>query len=154
MEEEPESGSVAETTEKSATKPGETLDLFDDPVFEEDFTITVSEDGSSGNGKEGMVVPSTEPKSDADTSSNDSGTSAPKANAGGGTNPKDLVSQGVSFLSGLVQTLSDPESTEQLVNTLVKEDPDTGKTSVNIPVPDKQSVRNLFTMIGQLMKKM
>ena len=67
--------------------------------------------------------------------------------------PNDLISQGVSFLSGLVQTLSNPESTEKLVNTLVKEDPDTGQASVNIPVPDKKSVQQLFTLIGQLLKR-
>lgn len=153
VEEEPESGSVAETTEKSATKPGETLDLFDDPVFEEDFTIIASEDGT--NASEGSPVKDSDgQKSDSSLSSGDSEASEPKMHTESGTAPKDLISQGVSFLSGLMQTLSDPESTEQLVNTLVKEDPDTGKTSVNIPVPDKQSVRNLFTIIGQLMKKM
>lgn len=153
VEEEPESGSVAETTEKSATKPGETLDLFDDPVFEEDFTIIASEDGT--NASEGSPVKDSDgQKSDSSLSSGDSEASEPKMHTESGTAPKDLISQGVSFLSGLMQTLSNPESTKQLVNTLVKEDPDTGKTSVNIPVPDKQSVRNLFTMIGQLMKKM
>ena len=69
------------------------------------------------------------------------------------SSPTDLISQGTSFLTNLVQTLSSPEQTEQLVNTLVHEDPATGQTSVRIPVPDRQTVQNLFSLLGQLIKQ-
>ena len=65
--------------------------------------------------------------------------------------PADLVSQGTAFLSNLVQTLSSPEQTKQLLDTLVHEDPATGQTSVRIPVPDRQTVQNLFSLLGQFL---
>ena len=150
VEEETESGTVAETPEQPAAETETTLDAFDDPVFEEDFVIIASDDDSSTTKS---IEPSVQQQG-TETVVHGRQPSAKEPRSVSTTQPTDLISQGVSFLSGLVQTLSNPESTEQLVNTLVKEDPDTGKASVNIPVPDKQSVRQLFTMIGQLMKKM
>ena len=64
--------------------------------------------------------------------------------------PKELVAQGISFLSGLAATLKSPEATAQLVETLVETDAETGKTSLRIPVPDKQTVRNLLDIVGKL----
>ena len=64
--------------------------------------------------------------------------------------PKDLVAQGVSFLSGLAQTLKSPEATEELLNNIVEQDETTGQTSLKIPVPDKQTVRNLLDIVGKL----
>lgn len=148
VEEEPESGAVAETTEQPAAAADTNLDEMEDPVFEEDFVITVSGDNDTGEGVASAPAPVIVTPADEPHKPN------PSARSGGDSNPNELVRQGVSFLSGLVKALSDPESTEHLVNTLVKVDPATGKTSVSIPVPDKQSVQNLFTMLGQLMKKM
>ena len=64
--------------------------------------------------------------------------------------PKELVAQGISFLSGLADTLKSPEATAQLVDTLVETDAETGQTSLRIPVPDKQTVRNLLDIVGKL----
>ena len=66
------------------------------------------------------------------------------------SNPKDLIAQGTSFLSGLAATLKSPEATEQLINSLVETDAKTGQTSLKIPVPDKQTVRNLLDIVGKL----
>ena len=66
------------------------------------------------------------------------------------TTPKDLIAQGTSFLSGLAATLKSPEATEQLVNSLIEIDAETGQTSLKIPVPDKQTVRNLLDIMGKL----
>ena len=65
--------------------------------------------------------------------------------------PTDLINQGTTFLSNLVQTLSSPEQTKQLLDTLVHEDPATGQTSIRIPVPDRQTVQNLFSLLGQFL---
>lgn len=67
------------------------------------------------------------------------------------SSPTDLINQGTSFLSNLVQTLSSPEQTKQLLDTLVHEDPATGQTSIRIPVPDRQTVQNLFSLLGQFL---
>ena len=66
------------------------------------------------------------------------------------SSPKDLIAQGTAFLSGLAATLKSPEATEQLVNSLVETDAKTGQTSLKIPVPDKQTVRNLLEIVGKL----
>lgn len=67
------------------------------------------------------------------------------------SNPNELVAQGVSFFKGLTETLKSPQATEQLVDALVKKDENTGATTISIPVPDKDSVRNLFLLLGKLL---
>lgn len=64
--------------------------------------------------------------------------------------PEELVTQGVSFLSGLAQTLQSPEATERLVNTLVETNEQTGESILRIPVPDKQTVTSLLSLVGKL----
>lgn len=67
--------------------------------------------------------------------------------------PKDLVAQGVSFLSGLAETLKSPEATAQLVDSIVEKDEETGETSIKIPVESKETVSNLLNLIGKLFVK-
>lgn len=64
--------------------------------------------------------------------------------------PQELLQQGLSFFSGLAQTLQSPEATQQLVDSIVKVDEKTGETSLHIPVPDKESVANILNMVGKL----
>ena len=52
-----------------------------------------------------------------------------------------------------MKTLSNPEATTHLVDTLVSEDPDTGKATLNIPVPDKQTVHQFLSLLGKLVNK-
>ena len=66
------------------------------------------------------------------------------------TSPKDLIEQGAAFLSGLAATLKSREATEQLVNSLVHTDEKTGQTTLQIPVKDKQTVRNVLDIVGKL----
>ena len=66
------------------------------------------------------------------------------------TTPKDLIAQGASFLSGLAATLKSPKATEQLVNSLIETDAETGQTSLKIPVHDKQTIHNLLDIVGKL----
>lgn len=65
----------------------------------------------------------------------------------------ELVKQGVSFLSGLAETLRSPERTRALVDEIVKTDETTGQTSIQIPVADKQVVTNLLSVFGALFSK-
>lgn len=66
------------------------------------------------------------------------------------TQAADVVSSGVSFLSGLADMLSSPEKTRALVDAIVKEDVSTGQVSINIPVPDKSTVQNIFAGLSRL----
>ena len=73
--------------------------------------------------------------------------------SGPATQPKDLVSQGISFLSGLADVLKSPESTARLVDTLVEKDEKTGQTSIRIPVESKEVVSNVLSLLGKLFAK-
>ncbi|MEG1543880.1 MAG: DEAD/DEAH box helicase, partial [Tannerellaceae bacterium] len=64
--------------------------------------------------------------------------------------PEQLVQTGLQFISGLAQALSTPESTQQLVASLVEEDKETGKTCLKIPVESRESVEKLFGLFGKL----
>ncbi|MGM9815774.1 MAG: SNF2-related protein [Lepagella sp.] len=65
--------------------------------------------------------------------------------------PDDLLQQGVSFIAGLAKTLQSPEATTKLISSIVKEDKETGKTYLNIPVPDKDSVQQALTLLTKLL---
>ena len=65
--------------------------------------------------------------------------------------PERLVQQGLSFLSGLARTLSSPEATQKLVDSIVEEDKETGQTTLRIPVPDKESVTGILNLFGKLL---
>ena len=62
-----------------------------------------------------------------------------------------LVQQGMLFLSGLAHTLSSPEATRQLVDSIVEEDKETGQTVLRIPVANKESVAGILNMFGKLL---
>ena len=63
--------------------------------------------------------------------------------------PQQLVAQGISFISGLAQTLQSPQATKQLVDSLVKTDAE-GHTSLNIPVPNKETVEQMLNVFSKL----
>ena len=63
-----------------------------------------------------------------------------------------MIEQGVAFFSGLAETLKSEESTKTLVDSIIESDPDTGQTHIKIPVPDKETVVEVFELIGKLLK--
>ena len=67
--------------------------------------------------------------------------------------PKELVEQGISFLSGLAEALKSPEATAALVDSITEKDEKTGETSIKIPVESKETVKNLLNLIGKLFAK-
>ena len=67
--------------------------------------------------------------------------------------PQELVAQGISFLTGLAQTLQSQEATEKLVDSIVETDKETGESHLRIPVPDKQTVQTLLSFVGKLLVK-
>jgi hypothetical protein len=65
--------------------------------------------------------------------------------------PEQLILQGVNLLGSFLRTLSSPEATAELVDTLIETDHETGKTSLKIPVTDRDTVLNGLTAIGKLL---
>ena len=66
--------------------------------------------------------------------------------------PETLVSQGVTFLSCLADTLRSEDGVRQLADTLVRTDPQSGKSELHIPVPDKETVIGILGLFGKLLK--
>ena len=96
---------------------------------------------SNENKEESSIQQQMNPSSNRDSVSNRS------------SQPKDLVAQGISFLSGLAETLKSPEATAQLVDSIVEKDEQTGETSIKIPIESKETVSNLLNLIGKLFAK-
>lgn len=67
--------------------------------------------------------------------------------------PQQLVSQGASFFSGLAETLKSAEATQQLVDSIVETDKETGEAHLKIPVGSKDTVMQMLTLFGKLMNK-
>lgn len=67
-------------------------------------------------------------------------------------NPEQLVSQGISFFAGLAEVLKSPASTKQLVDHLVEVNEETGEANIKIPVANKETVFQMFSMLGKLMQ--
>lgn len=68
--------------------------------------------------------------------------------------PRLLLKSGLDFLSGISMALSKPETTRQLVDSIVAQDPDDGKTYLKIPVESKQTVENIMGLIGTFVQAM
>ncbi|MCX6272701.1 MAG: DEAD/DEAH box helicase [Bacteroidetes bacterium] len=65
--------------------------------------------------------------------------------------PATIIQTGLSFFSGLMKTLSSPESTEKLVKTIVDKDEASGKTYLKIPVESEKLVNDVLGMLGKLL---
>lgn len=65
----------------------------------------------------------------------------------------DVVSEGLKALGRFADILRNPEGAEMIADALVKEDPATGETSLNIPVPDKTTVVSILSAFSMLLNK-
>ncbi len=75
----------------------------------------------------------------------------PSANITATTIEDEVLEKGVGFLENLVQVLSNPESTQRLVNKLTETDTATGKTYLKIPVSNPGVVENALKLFGGLL---
>lgn len=137
--------SLSEAFDEEVTQPKTEIEIIDsedqEAIVEEDICTSTATMQTQG-------APMAEDASTDSLPNNDKrhGATVPKsANA-----PQELITQGVSFLSGLAQTLQSPEATEQLVNALVETNEQTGESTLRIPVPDKQTVTSLLNLVGKL----
>ncbi|MCE7925819.1 MAG: ATP-dependent helicase [Haliscomenobacteraceae bacterium CHB4] len=76
---------------------------------------------------------------------------SPRPAAAAPATPQELVQTGVSFFSGLAQTLSSPEKTQELVQSIVATDAETGQTYLKIPVESAAVVENAVKLLGGLL---
>lgn len=62
-----------------------------------------------------------------------------------------IIQTGVSFFEQLAKSLSNPESTKQLVSKLTEKDKVSGQTYLKIPVGDEQVIEKALQLIGGLL---
>ena len=65
--------------------------------------------------------------------------------------PAELVNMGISFFDLLSKTLSNPESTQQLISTIIQKDETDGKTYLKIPIENQKVVENAFALFAGLL---
>lgn len=93
------------------------------------------------------MIPDVEPEAQDRLSESAAGTQTPPDEM----SPQQLIAQGVSLFAAFTRALSSPESTAQLVDSLIETDAQTGKTSLKIPVPDRDTVVSVMGAIGKLL---
>ena len=67
-----------------------------------------------------------------------------------GTIEEDIVEKGSNFLEGLLNILSDPESTQRLVSNITETDKDTGQTFLKLPISNTGVVENALKVLSGL----
>ena len=128
-------------------------DMVDSEVEETTPPVTqVEESAESNPNKDSNPIPPElcDEESIDDNAPTEVPTSASRVPVREVADPNDIVRQGVSFFSSLAQTLSSPEATRQLVESLVETDKQTGKTTLRIPVPNKETVQNVLGAFAKL----
>ena len=129
-----------ETTESSGL---ETV-VMEEPE-EERYKDSSKETGDASDLSPDLIVPQDEDEEALKPTASSNSPHKPTVQS-----PKDLLSQGISFMTGLAETLKSPEATEELIKTIVVEDEKTGETCIHIPIANKQSVKSLLQLVGKL----
>lgn len=86
------------------------------------------------------------------SSSNNAGETHPVSQK----NPEEIrktVAGGLEAIGKIADMLRSPESAAALVDAIVKEDPETGQTSLNIPVPNKSTVVNILSAFSAFLNR-
>ena len=71
------------------------------------------------------------------------------------TKPEDnLITQGLSLLGKLAQTLADKEATQQMIASITEKDEKTGKTYLKVPVESEKIIENAACLLGSFLKNL
>ena len=65
----------------------------------------------------------------------------------------EFVDAATAFMGSLAKTLSTPGAVEALVDNVVKTDPETGRTVLQIPVDSRDTVMTIFSALGKMFAK-
>ncbi len=164
-EESIETADETDATEEEMNELNEPTDTVQQPeeeedaIVEDDATETVPEDSAA----EVTDEHSEDAQSEAAPSESSSPTSQESSSStnlepidqeqpkdGHPQSPQQLINQGLSFFSGLAETLKSPEATQQLIDNIVEVDATTGQTNIKIPVASKETVASVFQLFGKL----
>ena len=124
--------------------------IYDDEDEVDDENVVDDEDEVDEENVEDKEDPDPGLLDKTDQGTTDTGGDAkPNQSSETAVTPQELMAQGVSFFSGLAQTLKSPEATKQLIDSIVKTDPQSGRTSLNIPVPSKEAVEQILNIFSK-----
>ena len=138
-----------ETTEERREEEAATL--FDD-IEEEGASVGPLSQAESASSTE---KPSENTPGSPNSHSSNSTHSTPSSHSTP-TSPRELrevVSGGLAALGKIADVLRNPDGAKTLADVLVKEDPQTGQASLNIPIPDKSTVVNILSAFSALLNK-
>ena len=151
-----EEPSAAEDGESPGALPGVSLPWDDGTGNSENTHMdgqTGSENGNPRNADNGPPSADSGQEGAGNHSSSNPNHYSPTSYASAAPgSPQHLISQGLSFFNGLAETLKSPEAIRQLVDSIVAVDKETGETNIKIPVADKQTVLQMFSLLGKLMQ--
>lgn len=108
-------------------------------------------DETNNEAKNEVEIPGTDFYKDNESENN--GEEASKQTGGSGS-PEELVRLGMSFFNSLANTLSNPESTKKLLNSLVQKDEKDGKTYLKIPVENEKLVENSIALLSGIFSQL
>ena len=130
------------------------MDTLGDVIEEEEKEQTVVEQRDEDTEADAPEPLKDEPKPQEQNAAQETQPSEPASKATSTPRePQELVAQGISFLTGLAQTLQSQEATDKLVDSIVETNQETGESHLRIPVPDKQTVQTLLSFVGKLFAK-
>ncbi len=145
-------GDVVENKPQPATDAGETTppETQDSPAPAQPKPEPAPQAPKLASSTPATPVPKPTPKPGTDTSS-----AAPAQRQMPTTKDemRDFVAGGMNFLGTLAKVLREPDGAKAIADALVKEDPDTGKATLNIPVPDKSTVTTLLSALSTLLNR-
>ena len=80
----------------------------------------------------------------------DNNNTAVTGDTSGKTMEEEVVDKGAGFLEGLLAILSNPESTQRLVNNITETDKETGQTYLKLPISNSGVVENALKVLSGL----
>ena len=117
-----------------------------------DIVATEDEDELSGNDLEVPYNETDEPDNEIEEPENETDVSRDEVPEADDNAPENLIAEGVSFMGKMLDVLGNEDSARRLVDSMVSTDSKTGRTTVNIPVKDKETVLKFVSLIGGIMR--
>lgn len=155
---EPESEGIDTGNDQTGKQPDTPNDESDEPTLDSSSVdaTTTSAKSNQHDGLDTTAENLTKKDSDQKTDPDGSGNNRDDSRQVAQKNREEIrktVAGGLEALSKIAEMLRSPESTNALVDAIVKEDPDTGQTSLNIPVPDKSTVVNILSAFSAFLNR-
>ena len=117
-----------------------------------DIVATEDEDELSGNDLEVPYNETDELDNEIEEPENETDVSRDEVPEADDSLPENLIAEGVSFMGKMLDVLGNEDSARKLVDSMVSTDSKTGRTTVNIPVKDKETVLKFVSLIGGIMR--